>query len=32
LSLFAQGYMDKFYRFNSLGELLPRGKEVKSCG
>ncbi|WP_275271199.1 cellulose synthase complex periplasmic endoglucanase BcsZ [Limnobacter sp. P1] len=32
LSLFAQGYMDKFYQFNSLGELLPRGKEVKSCG
>ncbi|EDM84437.1 cellulose synthase complex periplasmic endoglucanase BcsZ [Limnobacter sp. MED105] len=32
LSLFAQGYIDKFYRFNSLGELLPRGKEVKSCG
>ncbi len=32
LSLFAQGYMDNFYRFNSLGELLPRGKEVKSCG
>lgn len=32
LSLFGQGYMDKLYRFNSLGELLPRGKEVKSCG
>jgi endoglucanase len=32
LSLFAQGFMDKHYRFNSLGELLPKGKEVKRCG
>lgn len=32
LSLFGQGYMDKLYRFNSLGELLPKGKEVPSCG
>jgi endoglucanase len=32
LSLFAQGYMDRLYEFNSLGELLPRGKEAKSCG
>ena len=31
LSLFGQGYMDNLYRFNSVGELLPRGKEVKSC-
>ena len=32
LGLFAQGFMDKQYRFNSLGELLPKGKEVKPCG
>lgn len=32
LSLFAQGYIDRLYRFNSLGELLPGGKEAKSCG
>lgn len=32
LSLFAQGYMDNQYRFNSLGEFLPKGKEVKPCG
>lgn len=32
LSLFAQGYMDRLYEFNSLGELLLRGKEAKSCG
>ena len=32
LSLFGQGYMDGLYRFNTLGEFMPRGKEVKSCG
>lgn len=32
LSLFGQGYMDNLYRFNTKGALLPRGKEVKSCG
>lgn len=32
LSLFGQGYMDGLYRFNSLGEFMPRGKEVKACG
>ncbi|HEX4880415.1 MAG TPA: cellulose synthase complex periplasmic endoglucanase BcsZ [Limnobacter sp.] len=32
LSLFAQGYTDQRYRFNSLGELHQPGKEVKHCG
>lgn len=32
LGLFAQGFMDKHYSFNSLGELLPKGKKVKPCG
>jgi hypothetical protein len=32
LSLFGQGYTDRLYRFNALGELMPKGKEVKSCG
>lgn len=32
LTLFAQGYMDKRYRFGTNGQLLPSGKEVKRCG
>ena len=32
LALFAQGFMDKQYRFNAWGALLPKGKEVKHCG
>jgi endoglucanase len=31
LSLFGQGYMDQLYEFNSLGKLLLRGEEAKSC-
>lgn len=31
LSLFGQGYTDQFYRFNALGELMPKGKVVKAC-
>lgn len=31
LSLFAQGHMDKLYRFSSLGELLPKGRENARC-
>ncbi|HEX4844098.1 MAG TPA: cellulose synthase complex periplasmic endoglucanase BcsZ [Limnobacter sp.] len=31
LSLFAQGFVDKRYSFNSLGELQLQGKEVKHC-
>jgi endo-1,4-beta-D-glucanase Y len=32
LSLFGQGYTDRLYRFGALGELMPKGKEVKACG
>ncbi|HEX4856360.1 MAG TPA: cellulose synthase complex periplasmic endoglucanase BcsZ [Limnobacter sp.] len=31
LSLFAQGYMDRLYQFNPVGELLLRGKEIGRC-
>ncbi|WP_370260853.1 cellulose synthase complex periplasmic endoglucanase BcsZ [Limnobacter sp.] len=31
LSLFAQGFFDQRYSFNSLGELMLQGKEVKRC-
>ncbi|HEX4916894.1 MAG TPA: cellulose synthase complex periplasmic endoglucanase BcsZ [Limnobacter sp.] len=31
LSLFAQGFTEKRYSFNSLGELQLHGKEVKNC-
>ena len=31
LSLFGQGYTDQLYRFSALGELMPKGKAVKTC-